>query len=116
MRILIADDSDSMRAFLRNMIHDLRHETCECANGAEAVARYRQWRPDLVLMDIRMPGMDGIEATEHIRRIDAGAQVAIVTEVDEKIYRDSAIKAGAVRYFLKDDLLPLISFIEVTLH
>jgi CheY-like chemotaxis protein len=112
MRILIVDDSDAIRGFLRGMMHDLNHDTCESSNGFDAVDRYQEFHPDLVLMDIRMPRMDGIEATERIRQIDPQAQVAIVTEVDEKLYRDSALNAGAVGYILKDDLRPLLSFIN----
>ena len=112
MRILIVDDNAAMRSFLSTIVHDLHHDTCECSGGNDAVNRYKDYRPDLVLMDIRMPGMDGIETTAQIRRIDSQAQIAIVTEVDEDMYRRSAMNAGAVRYFLKDDLLPLISFIR----
>jgi CheY-like chemotaxis protein len=113
MRILIVDDSKTMRAFLSRMMHDLHHDVNECPNGSAAVERYRELWPDLVLMDIRMPVMDGIEATERIRSLDAQANVVIVTEVNDNKYRDAAAQAGAIRYFLKDDLLPLLSFITV---
>jgi len=112
MRILIVDDNASMRTFLDTLLNGMRHDTRQSASGADAVIQYLDYRPDLVLMDIRMPGMDGIEAMERILDTDPEARVAMVTEVDEPIYRKSAERAGAVGYFLKDNLLPLISYLK----
>jgi CheY-like chemotaxis protein len=108
MRILTVDDSDAMLGFLRGLMHELHHDTCESSSGFDVVDRYRKIHPNMVLMDIR-PRMAGIEATERIRSIESRAQVAIVTEVDGKIFHDSAVNAGAVRCFLRDNLLPMIA-------
>ena len=114
MRILIVDDNAAMCSFLSTIVQDLHHDTCESANGADAVVRFQHFRPGLVLMDICMPGMDGIEATERIREMDPSATVVMVTEHDEKLYRETAKQAGAADYFLKENLIALQAYVETT--
>lgn len=111
MRLLIVDDSETMLAYLCGLMRELDHDTCACTNGQEAVEQYGAYHPDLVLMDIRMPGMDGFEATKRITRADPNARVAIVTDYDSDEFRKRAEAVGAARFFLKDDMLPLLSYI-----
>lgn len=102
-RILLVDDEELVRTGLR-MILDAEPDLTvvgDAANGVEALARLRDLTPDVVLMDIRMPGMDGLEAT---RRIVAGsaAKVVVLTtfDLDEHVY--AALAAGASGFLLKD--------------
>jgi two-component system NarL family response regulator len=74
----------------------------EAANGQDAIEAYRTHRPDVVLMDLRMPGIEGVEAVKRIREIDPQARVIVLTtyDADEDIAR--ALQAGAKAYILKD--------------
>jgi len=76
----------------------------EAGSGAEAVGAFRQYHPDIVLMDLRMPGMDGIEATKEIRKIDPEAKIIALTSYDgdQEIYR--ALEAGVRGYILKESV------------
>ena len=116
MRILIADDNDNMRDFLCELVHPLTADIRKASNGLEAVERYDADHPDIVLMDIRMPVMDGIEATKRILQMNPAAVIVIVTEYDLPSYRMDARTAGAREYILKDKLHELIpklaSFID----
>jgi len=112
--ILIADDHPVVRSGLRGMLGGEPDITVvgEAASGAEAVAFVRSLRPQLVLMDLRMPGGDGAQATAEIVALDQGTRVVVLTthETDTDILR--AVEAGAAGYLLKDssrgDLLAAI--------
>jgi two-component system, NarL family, response regulator len=103
-KVLLVDDHALLRTGVANIINqepDL-HVIAEAANGVEGVEAYRQYRPDVTLLDLRMPVMEGVEAVRHIRDIDAGAKVIVLTtyDADEDIAR--ALQAGAKAYVLKD--------------
>lgn len=105
-RVLLADDQDLVRAGLRTLLgNDLEVEVvAEARNGDEAVARSRQLLPDVVLMDVRMPGTDGIQATRRIRAdpdLDT-VRVLILTTFDDDQDVLEAIRLGAAGYLLKD--------------
>ena len=102
--VLIADDQALVRVGFR-MILEVERDivvTGEAADGREAVAAARRLRPDVVLMDVRMPEMDGIEATRWIRNEVPDTKVLMLTTFDiyEYIYR--ALRAGANGFLLKD--------------
>jgi len=102
--VLIADDQDLVREGLRMMIEaepDIR-VVAEAATGAQAVASTRQHGPHLVLMDVRMPEIDGIEATRQLVSGGSPSRILILTtfDLDEYVYR--ALKAGASGFLLKD--------------
>ena len=104
VRLLVADDHPIMRSGLVAILEDEANLkiVAEASNGAEAVARYREHVPDVVLLDLRMPDMDGVDVTRAIRAITPDARIIILTtfDIDEGIYE--AVRAGARAYLLKD--------------
>jgi DNA-binding NarL/FixJ family response regulator len=97
LRVLIADDDDLMRAGLRAVLSsdDSIDVVAEAADGREAISRTRALRPDVVLMDVRMPGMDGITATGEIIAVAPGARILILTTFEDDDYVFGALSAGA---------------------
>ena len=104
IRILVADDHGVVRQGLRMFLGlDPEFEiVAEAADGAEALAKARQIRPDVVLMDLLMPVMSGIEATARIRRELPDTEVIALTSVLEDASVIGAVRAGAIGYLLKD--------------
>jgi CheY-like chemotaxis protein len=107
MKVLIADDNAPMRQVIRRIINGLATEVSECGNGAEACALYAAQRPDWVLMDVEMPEVNGLTATERIRANFPEAHILIVTNYDDALLRAAATRAGADGYVLKENLLDL---------
>jgi DNA-binding NarL/FixJ family response regulator len=103
-RILIADDHEVVRQGLRSFLEpDADLEVVgEAADGEEAVRLARRLRPDVVLMDLLMPGMDGVTATQLIRQEFPDTEVVALTSVLEDASVVGAVRAGAVGYLLKD--------------
>jgi DNA-binding NarL/FixJ family response regulator len=103
IEVLLVDDDQLMRAGLRMIIEQTRDlsVTAEAGNGEEAVAAARRHRPAVVVMDVRMPVMNGIEATRQITTAGEGPRVLILTtfELDEYVF--SALQAGASGFILK---------------
>jgi DNA-binding NarL/FixJ family response regulator len=112
MTILIIDDNPSVRRLLRRAILSDATSIWECSDGAEAQRAYLEYRPDFVLMDIRMPRMDGLEATKKLRRTDPEAKVVIVTDYDDDDIRSAANEAGASGYILKQNLMELTQLLR----
>jgi DNA-binding NarL/FixJ family response regulator len=102
--VLIADDQALVRVGLRKILESepLMQVVGEAGNGEEAVALARQLRPEIVLMDIRMPVLDGIEATRRIVRSQPGSRVLILTTFGLDTYVYEALRAGASGFMLKD--------------
>jgi len=104
IRILIADDHSVVREGLVSLIRRKADMTvvAEGSNGREAVDFWKEHRPDVTLLDLRMPELDGVGAIKEIRELDPNAHIVVLTtfDGDEDIYR--AIKAGAKGYLLKD--------------
>ena len=104
IRVLLVDDDALVRAGLRMILSSAEDLDLvgEVDDGARAVAAVREHRPDVVLMDIRMPEMDGITATAAVRRLDAAPQVIVLTtfQADEQVM--SALRVGASGFLLKD--------------
>jgi DNA-binding NarL/FixJ family response regulator len=104
IRLLIADDHSVVREGLVSLVKRKSDilVVAEASNGREAVDFWKQHRPDVTLVDLRMPELDGVGAIKEIREVDPNAHIVVLTtyDGDEDIYR--AIKAGAKAYLLKD--------------
>jgi DNA-binding NarL/FixJ family response regulator len=104
IRVVLADDQPLVRAGLRVLIADTPDLDVvgEAATGDAAVALVRDLRPDVVVMDIRMPGMDGIDATRIITADHGPARVVVLTTFDDDDYVYAALRAGASGFLVKD--------------
>jgi DNA-binding NarL/FixJ family response regulator len=105
IRTLVVDDQSMVRAGLRMLLADEPdiEVVAEAGNGKEAVAQAKRFRPHVVLMDIRMPELDGLEATRRILAADEAARVLILTTFNLDDYVYEALRAGASGFVLKDD-------------
>ena len=103
-RIIVADDHPLFRSAIRHTleVHPDLEVVGEAANGQEAVELCRRLRPELVLMDLRMPVMDGVAATQAIKTEFPDTFVLILTAVDESAGLSDSLEAGAAGYVLKD--------------
>src|SRR5881227_1065124 len=103
LRVLIVDDHDLFRTGLRNLLEEQGVQVSgEAASGTEAVRSVREIAPDVVVMDLNMPGMGGVEATRHIAAIAPLTRVVVLTISEEDADVMDAILAGACGYLLKD--------------
>jgi DNA-binding NarL/FixJ family response regulator len=105
IRVLVADDQSMVRAGFRVLLG--REEdievVAEASNGLEAVQKAAQFNPSVVLMDIRMPELDGLQATERILAANSAARILILTTFDLDEYVFKTLRAGASGFVLKDD-------------
>jgi DNA-binding NarL/FixJ family response regulator len=105
IRVLVADDQSMVRAGFRMLLageEDI-DVVAEASNGVEAVDKAARFHPAVILMDIRMPELDGLQATRRIMAADNGARILILTTFDLDEYVFEALKAGASGFVLKDD-------------
>jgi DNA-binding NarL/FixJ family response regulator len=105
IRVLVADDQSMVRAGFRMLLtgEEGLEVVAEASNGVEAVEKAARFDPTVVLMDIRMPELDGLEATRRILAADPEARVLILTTFDLDEYVYEALRAGASGFVLKDD-------------
>ena len=107
MKVLIVDDSARMRRMIRSVVADLADEVRECADGSEAVLTYQSFCPDWVLMDIKMPRVDGLKAAAAISAASPEARIVMVTNYEGEDLREAARLAGACGFVIKEDLLAI---------
>jgi two-component system, chemotaxis family, chemotaxis protein CheY len=101
-RLLVVDDALFMRKMISGVAAEAGWEVVgEAGNGVEAVALYKQLRPDLVTMDLVMPEMGGLEALRLIRASDPEAKVVVVTALDQKQVLMDSIRDGAIDFIVK---------------
>jgi CheY-like chemotaxis protein len=107
MKVLIVEDNARVRQIIRSVIADLADEVIECADGSEAVLACMSYRPDWVLMDIKMPRVDGLKAAAQICAACPDARIMMVTNYEGEDLREAARVAGASEYVIKEDLLAI---------
>ncbi len=100
-KILVVDDAIYVRSKSMKLLSESGYEVAEAANGAEAVNKYQEEKPDLVLMDITMPVMDGITAVKEIKKVDPSAKVVMCTALGQQSMVIEAIRAGAKDFLVK---------------
>lgn len=100
-KVLVVDDASFMRMRMTKLLTENGFEVEEAENGAEAVAKYEELKPDLVLMDITMPVMDGIEAVKKIKEGDADANIIMCSAIGQQTMVIEALKAGAKDFIVK---------------
>jgi DNA-binding NarL/FixJ family response regulator len=120
IRIVIVDDQSLITQSFKVVLETLAEDIVVVGlahDGAEAVALVEREKPDVVLMDVRMPNMDGVEATRRINRGGSAPKIIMLTTFDDDSYVSEAIQAGAVGYLLKDiSTDELISSIRAATH
>lgn len=118
-RILICDDEEVLRSLVRATLDDARYEIVEAADGDESIELARSLKPDVILLDMMMPGRSGLEVLELLRADPELAQTPVVmlTARARASDRDAAVAAGADRYLAKPfSPLELISVVEELLE
>jgi two-component system response regulator NreC len=119
IRLLVVDDHAVMRDGIRALLslHEDIEIVGEAATGQEAIEKARDLTPDVIIMDIAMPGMDGLEATRRILKANPREKILVLTQHDDKEYILSAIKAGSSGYVPKRALgSELVSAIRAVYH
>ena len=110
--IMIVDDSPIIRQKLTVMLEQIGYRVVQtAATGKEAIAAYRNQRPDLVTMDITMREMDGFEAAREIRAIDPEARIIFLSNLDEDKYSEDVKRLGALGYVNKHNARAIIELI-----
>mgnify|MGYP000950546772 CR=1 FL=1 len=100
-KILVVDDAEFLRVRISKMLSGDGFEVVEAENGARAVEIYKTISPDLVLMDVTMPEMDGLTALKEIRAIDSQARVVMLTALGQESVVLEAVKSGARDFIVK---------------
>lgn len=101
MRLLIIDDSKLINEKLRELLSEIENLEIvdEALNGFEGVEKYWKYKPDIVILDIKMPKLNGIEVLQNIRRINSPAKIIILTNYDNQYFKEACLAEGA-DYFL----------------
>ncbi|MCQ8902521.1 MAG: response regulator [Methanothrix sp.] len=101
MKILVVDDAPFIVRALRDTLAARGFEVHEAQSGEEAISAYRDLKPDVVLMDILMPGMDGLSATREILNIDPAANIIVITAIGKPGLEKECMDAGAKGFLMK---------------
>lgn len=114
--ILIVDDNPGVRQLLYDILSDIGHEVIMASDGLEAIAKVRERVPALILMDVKMPGLNGIDALLEIRKYAPVVPVIMITAYTEQNMVTNAKKSGLIEYYLSkpfdlDELRQLVSSI-----
>ncbi len=99
--ILIVDDAAFMRMILKKIIAPTGNEVIEAVDGLDGVSKYKEHRPNLVMLDIIMPNMDGIECLKQIMALDKNAKIVMCSSIGQQSVVNDAIKIGARDFIVK---------------
>ena len=113
MKYMIVDDNAGMREMIRLNIPAEGNDFLECPSGADAVAQFSRFRPDFVMMDIEMKGMDGFAATEKIYEQDPQAKIIFVTDHDTSAFHTKAKKLHAAGFVSKENLSEIAGLLRL---
>lgn len=112
-RILIVDDEEGYRKVLLNSLTDIGYETKAVKNGFEALEEIKRQRYSIILLDVKMPGMDGIELLDHMQRMRFNSHIVIITAYTDQDIAKEAVRKGAKKVITKpfsmDDIEACIS-------
>jgi CheY-like chemotaxis protein len=111
LKVQIVDDNKKFRETLRKFILPVTESIFECENGQEAINTYKEYFPDFVLMDIRMPVLDGVTATRKILEMYPEARIILISDND-KYFKKNLRESGALAFFPKENLSEVIDFIN----
>ena len=100
-RVLLVDDESMIRDMLRRMLEARGHQVLEAGDGPAALELYEAERPDMVLLDLVMPGMNGLETLVELRKLDPEARIAMLTSMRQEDTVRRAIQLGARDYVVK---------------
>ena len=112
MKLMIADDHPGARAIIRTIMTSQGVEMRECSSGEEALQLAREFKPDWVILDVHMPGMNGFQAAAAIRAEHPRAIIVIVSSDSHPHHREAARAAGAVGFVPKEKLFELRQFLN----
>ena len=100
-KVLICDDAEYMRAYMCNILKNNGYELYEAEDGYAAVEKYKQHNPDVVLLDVTMPGLDGFMALTEILKYDSEAKVIMCSAMGVYDIIEKSLNAGAIDYIIK---------------
>lgn len=101
-KIMVVDDAGIVRSMLKKFLINGGHEiVCEASNGYEAIEKYKEFKPELVTMDMSMPEMGGIPAVERIKEFDPKALIIMISAINQKDLIVKALNAGVINYIIK---------------
>jgi len=101
-RVMIVDDAIFMRKVLREILTENGYDVVgEVNRGTDVLEKFKEWKPDLVTMDIMLPGIDGIDAVREIMKVDTDARIVMISALGQDELVDEALKAGAKGFIVK---------------
>lgn len=111
MKVLIVDSDKRIRQLIKSVLTDMVDDFYECSDGLDAQEIYSRFLPDLVLMDLVMPNIDGITVIRQIKSLHPNAKIIILTSYKSAVIREQTQQAGGFAYVLKENLLDLLNLL-----
>jgi DNA-binding NarL/FixJ family response regulator len=112
MKVLLVEENSAVRGVIRQLVTSPGTCIQECVDSTDAISAYAASRPDFVIMDVGMKDLDGIAVSKQIKAMDPAARIVLVSDYDDSGMRESARRAGACGYVLKDNLLEVTGLLR----